>query len=216
MANNLDRRILLISGASLVLAGCGGLGLGPIDTDNVIYLLEPATKATPGGSASPPITWALAVDIPDAPDSLDTRRITLIKADSTMDYYAKAVWPDRMPLLVQTALVAGFEASGRVPQISRTQDALHADYQLSTDLRDCTAHYSVPDGAPKVTVNLVAQMSTAHGRKIMATFAASQSASASQNSTAAVVQAFNQALGAAVDQIVGWALSLPPPPPSTP
>jgi cholesterol transport system auxiliary component len=209
MANDLDRRLLLVSGAGLALAGCGGLGLGPTDTNDTIYVLAPAVPAMPGGQ---PAGWALAVDIPDASDSIDTRRIALIKADATLDYYANAQWPDRLPLLVQTALVAAFQASGRVPQVSRTQDALHADYALGTEIRDCTAHYSAPDGIPSVTVSLVAQMSTAHGRKIMASFTASQSAPASQNSTGAVAAAFNTAVGAAVQQIVGWALGLPPPP----
>ena len=148
-------------------------------------------------------TWALAVDIPDAADSIDTRRIALIKADDTMDYYANAQWPDRLPLLVQTALVAAFEASGRVPSVSRTQDALHADYELGAEIRDCAAHYSAgrrqSGGTPSVTVTIIAQMSTAHGRKIVANFTANQSAAASQNSTAAVVAALNTALGAAVD-----------------
>jgi ABC-type uncharacterized transport system auxiliary subunit len=54
-------------------------------------------------------------------------------------------------------------------------------------------------------------MSTAHGRLIVANFTASQSAPASQNTTAAVVQALNTVLGAAVEQIVAWALTLPAP-----
>lgn len=200
---------MLLSAASLALAGCGSLNLGPTDSNDTIYLLQPATQAAGTGQ---PATWALAVDIPNASDAIDSRRISLVKADSTLDYYANAVWPDRLTMLVQTALIAGFEASGRVPAVARTQDAIHADYELGTDIRDCSAHYSTPDGAPTVTVSIVAQMSTAHGRKIVANFTASQQATASQNSTAAVVAAFNTALGAAVQQIVGWAVALPAPP----
>jgi cholesterol transport system auxiliary component len=211
MANELpapDRRLVLLSASCLLLEGCGGLGLGPSETqaNATIYMLNPAIPA--GG---PPASWALAVDIPDASDAIDTRRIALIKADATMDYYANAVWPDRLPLLVQTALVAGFETSGRVPSVARTQDAVHADYELGTEIRDCAAHYSTPDGTPEVTVNLVAQMSTAHARKIVASLTVKQTAAASQNSIAAVVEAYNSALGAAATQIVNWAASLPLP-----
>ena len=70
-----------------------------------------------------------------------------------MDYYANAAWPDRLPLLVQTALVAAFEASGRVPSVSRTQDALHADYELGVEIRDCAAHYSSADDKGKPSGN---------------------------------------------------------------
>jgi cholesterol transport system auxiliary component len=213
MANDLpDRRFILFSAASVGLAGCGGQNLGPTDANDIIYVLQPATQAA---SSNQPASWALAVDIPGASDAIDSRRIALVKTDSTLDYYANAVWPDRLTMLVQTALIAGFEASGRVPAVARTQDAIHADYELGTDIRDCSAHYDTQDGAPTVTVNIVAQMSTAHGRKIVASFTARQQAGASQNSTAAVVAAFNTALGAAVQQIVGWAVALPPPPASS-
>ena len=205
-----DRRLVLVSLPAFALAGCGGLDFGPKDSNDTIYVLDPAAEA---GAAGSPLNWALAVDIPEASDALDTRRIALVKADATMDYYAGAVWPDRLSMLVQTALVAGFEASGRLPQVSRTQDGVHADYELGTDIRDCAAHYSAENGTPSVTVNIVAQMSTAHGRKIVAGFTARETTAARENSTAAAVAAFNTALGAAVTQVLNWALSLPPPVP---
>jgi cholesterol transport system auxiliary component len=222
MANNIliDRRLILLSASSFLLAGCGGLGLGPTDADQTIYVLQPALTPPPAGGS--PTSWALAIDVPNASDSIDSRRIALIKSDSTMDYYANASWPDRLPVLVQTALLAAFQASGRVPSVSRTQDALHADYELGVEIRDCAAHYSAgdekgkPSGNPNVTVTLIAQMSTAHGRLIVANFTATQKADASQNSTAAVVQALNTVLGAAVQQIVAWALTLPAPAASKP
>lgn len=215
-----SRRLVLLSASAFALAGCGGLGLGPSNPDEKIYVLQPALTTPPPGGM--PATWALAVDIPSAADSLDTRRIALMKSDATMDYYTNAQWPDRLTLVVQTALVAGFEASGRAPSVSRTQDALHADYELGVEIRDCAAHYDAaddkgnPNGNPTVMVNLIAQMSTAHGRLIVANFTASQKAAASQNSTGAVVQAMNVALGAAVEQIVAWALGLPAPAPEKP
>ena len=48
----------------------------------VIYVLQPATAAAAGGQ---PASWALAVDIPDASDALDTRRIALVKADKDFE-----------------------------------------------------------------------------------------------------------------------------------
>ncbi|HEX2759823.1 MAG TPA: ABC-type transport auxiliary lipoprotein family protein, partial [Rhizomicrobium sp.] len=138
------------------------------------------------------------------------------------DYYANAEFPDRLPVLVQTALVAGFESSGRVASVARTQDALHSDYELGVDVRDFAAHYDTadkdgrPGGLPKVTVSLVCQMATTHGRKIVANFSATQSAEASENSTGAVVKAMSTALGAAVQQIVSWALTMTAPAPDAP
>jgi cholesterol transport system auxiliary component len=165
--------------------------------------------------AQPPagakVDWALSIQIPAASDALDARRIALTHSDTVLDYYANAVWPDGLPRMVQTAVLSAFQDSGRIGAVAREQDALHADYNLSLDIRDFAAHYSSPDGAPRVTVNIVAQMATAHGRKVVATLNASQSADASANAVDAVVQAMDQALGAVIGQIIAWALAMPPP-----
>lgn len=223
MASNLllDRRAMLAGAASVTLAGCGGnmLGLGPTDANSTLYVLQPVFQPAPQGAM--PVNWALEVDIPNALDSIDGRRIALIKPDGTMDYYANAEFPDRVPILVQTALIAGFQSSGRVPSVARTQDALKSDYELGVEVRDFAAHYDTqdkdgrPGGVPKVTVSLICQMSTAHGRTIVANFSSTQTVDAGENSTGAVVKAMSSALGAAVQQIVSWALTMaaPPPPP---
>ena len=147
----LDRRFFLLAGSAVMLSGCGGLGLGPANPDETMYVLQPALATPPQGAT--PVSWALGVDIPDAEDSLDTRRIPLVNANQTMDYYANAQWPDRLPILVQTALIAAFQSSGRVPSVARTQDALHADYELGIEIRDCAAHYDSADKDGKPSGN---------------------------------------------------------------
>ena len=57
---------------------------GPTDANNTLYALEPAR--TPAAAGATPLDWALEVDLLDAEDSFDSRRIALIKADGTMDY----------------------------------------------------------------------------------------------------------------------------------
>ena len=156
--------------------------------------------------------WALAIVKPDASDSLDSERIALTKSDTQLDYYANAMWPDRLPALIQTELLAGFEASGRIDSVARDQDALHADYQLSTDIRDFEARYATPDGAPTVSITIIAHMAETHSRKIVANLTVNLTEPTSANNVDAVVQAFDAALAKAIAQIVPWALSLPPPP----
>jgi cholesterol transport system auxiliary component len=200
-----DRRFVLVGASALLLSACSGL-IGPPEAAT-IYVLKPA-PAQPQGVK---VDWALAIQIPSASDAMDAQRIALTRSDTTLDYYANAVWPDRLPLLVQTAVLAAFQDSGRIAAVAREQDALHADYELALDIRDFAAHYATPDGAPRVTITIVAQMATAHGRKVVANLTASQSADASANSVDAVVQAMDQALGAVINQITAWALALPAP-----
>ncbi|HVV26543.1 MAG TPA: ABC-type transport auxiliary lipoprotein family protein [Rhizomicrobium sp.] len=200
------RRLLLAGAPALVLPGCTGNLLGPPEA-GTIYTLHPAFAPAPGER----VDWALAVMQPDMPQSLDTDRIALIQADGTMDYYAKANYPDRLSAMVQRALLDGFEASGRIAQVAREQDALHADYNLIAEVKDFEAKYAAPDTAPQALAAITVKLVTARGRKVAGTFTTTQTANAQVNSVAAAAQALGQALGAAVSAIVGWTLAAPSP-----
>lgn len=202
------RRFLVLGGASLALAGCGNL-IGPPPA-SPIYVLD--AGATPVAAATK-TGWSLAIMRPGAPAALDSERIALVQPDAMMDYYADAVLPDRLPDLVQTALLEAFEKSGALSGVSRETDAMHADYDLFVDIRDFALHYSVRDGVPEAVVTLAARLATARGRAETASSTFTQRAPASANSVAAAVAALGQALGAAVRQIVPWAIAFPPPPP---
>ena len=199
-----DRRLFLLGASALALSACSGI-LGPPEAAPIYVLKAAAPAPAPGAK----VNWALAIEIPTASEALDAQRIALTHSDTTLDYYANATWPDSLPRMVQTAILSAFQDSGRLAAVAREQDALHADYELALDIRDFAAHYATPDGAPRVTITIVAQMATAHGRKVVANFTASQSAQASANAVDAVVQALDSALGAVVAQITQWALALP-------
>jgi cholesterol transport system auxiliary component len=202
------RRIFLIGAAALSLSACGGNLLGPPDA-GAIYPVRPTFTAPASGM---PVNWSLAILRPTVPGGLDSDRIALLQPDGSMDYYAKASLPDRAPNIIQSALLEGFESSQRIAAVAREQDALHADYNLVVEVKDFEAKYATPDGIPQAVVVMSAKLVTFHGRRIVATFIASQSVSATANSAGAAAQALSQALGNGVTQIVGWALAAPPPP----
>lgn len=201
-----DRRLFLIAASSLTLAACGSI-LGPPDAPQM-YALRPAPQPAQPGEK---VGWALSILKPDASSNLDSSRIALARNSTQLDYYANAAWPDRLPDIVQTALLAGFEASGRIDAVSRDADALHADYQLSTDLRDFEARYAVPDGVPTVAVTIIAHMAETRSRRIVSNLTVTLNEPAAANSVEAVVRAFDTALAKAIAQITQWALALPPP-----
>jgi cholesterol transport system auxiliary component len=202
------RLVLTAASSSLLLSACGGnmLGLGPPEAGT----LYPVRPTFPAGSGEK-VGWALAILRPDVAPGLDSERIALSQPDGSMDFYAKAVFADRVPVLVQQALMDGFEASGRIDAVAPEQAALHADYNLVTEIKDFSAHYAQADGVPRVTVSLTAKLTTAHGRAIVASFSSNQTSNAAANSAGAVAQALQQGLGAAVTQIVVWALTAPMP-----
>jgi cholesterol transport system auxiliary component len=207
----MKRRLFLIGASGLVVSGCGGnlLGLGPPE-GGTVYTVLPKFQAAQAG-AGPKVSWALSVLRPTAAPGLDNDRIALTQPDGSMDFYAKATYPDRMPPLVQQALLNGFEASGRIDAVAREEDALHADYNLVIEIKDFAAHYAVADGIPNVTVALTVKLTTAHGRAIVGSFASVQNGTAAANSALAVTEALEQALSRAVTEIVNWALTAPMP-----
>jgi len=204
----MQRRFFLVAASTLAVGGCGGnvLGLGPPEP-GAIYPVRPAFPAGSGAK----VAWALAILRPDVMPGLDSDRIALIQPDGSMDYYAKANYPDRLPAMVQQALLDAFESSGRIDAVAPEQAALHAEYNLISEIKDFGAHYAQADGIPQVKVNLTAKLVTAHGRAIVSSLSSNQSLTASANSAGAVAQALQQALGAAVTEIVNWALAAPMP-----
>src|SRR5258708_39677878 len=102
----IKRRLFLAGLSSLTLAGCGvDKLLGPPEA-GALYPVRPAFPQSSGEK----VGWALSVLRPDVAPGLDSDRITLMQADRSMDFYAKANYPDRLPPIVQRALMDGFEA----------------------------------------------------------------------------------------------------------
>jgi cholesterol transport system auxiliary component len=209
----LARRLFLIGISSAALSACGGNLLGPPEA-GPIYMVTPKFPPAPAGATK--VKWALAILHPDTPGGLDTDRIALTQPDGTMDYYANATYPDRLPAIVQHALLDGFEASGRIDAVAREQDALHVDYNLAVEIKDFAAHYSQKDGIPGVSVSITVKLITAHGRDIVGSFSTTQAGTASVNSAGAAAQALQQALAVVVTQIVNWTLTAPVPVPQQP
>src|ERR1700712_1522691 len=194
----IQRRLFLIGASALGLSACGKDLIGPPEA-SPIYVVRPQFPVAPAGAAK--VSWALSILHPEMSGALDSERIALFQPDGSMDYFAKANYPDRLAPIVQHALLDGFEASGRIDAVATEGAALHADYDLAVDVKDFAAHYSQPDGVPSVTVSITVKLATAHGRAIVGSFSTIQTGSASVNSALAAAQALQQALGAAVKAI---------------
>ncbi|MDE2133783.1 MAG: membrane integrity-associated transporter subunit PqiC [Alphaproteobacteria bacterium] len=202
----LSRRLLLAGAGGFALASCGDL-IGPPQAPK-LYVLKPALPpAAPGAK----IKWALSIALPNASAGLDTDRIAILRPPSGMDYYADAAWPDRLPGLVQDALLLAFEESRRIGAVARDSEAAHSDYILSLDLRDFEARYDQPDGVPVAVVRIGATLIAARKRDIAGHLDAAEEAPASRNSVAAAVAALDEALARALAKIVDWTLAVPKP-----
>jgi cholesterol transport system auxiliary component len=201
------RSLLAIGGATLTLAACSLQNvIGPPEAPQ-IYVLH-ATLPNLGG---PKVAWALAVDRPETANNLDIERIAISRSANTQDYYANAVWTDKVPNLVQGALVEAFEKSGRIDQVTSDTGAVRTDYRLQTEIREFEARYNQPDGAPTAVVRIAARLVVRDRHAIVLTTVVERETPATQNSVDAAVNAFNRSSGEAIAQIVNWTLSAPSP-----
>jgi cholesterol transport system auxiliary component len=203
------RRGILLGGAALTLAGCGGGGLiGPPSPAPQIYVLHPEFGLI---ADAPTVGWQLVVASPVAPASFDTDRITLERAPNIMDYYAHSQWPDQLPVMVQSLLVEAFEKSGKIRAVGRETDSIRADYILETEIRDFEAFYAVADTPPNIRVNITAKLLAALSHELVGTTQSVRQAQAAANDMTNITAAFAQAAGAAIGEIVAWSLHAPPP-----
>ncbi len=200
----LSRRHVL--GAAACLAPLAGCSLLFPPSAPQLYRLTPRTA---GASHGPPVRLQLVVDVPVAPESLDTDRIALTRNRTTLDYFAGTVWTDRAPLLLQGLLVEAFENSGRIVAVGRDTSGLNPDYLLETELREFDARYmGSGEQVPTVVVSLFVELVKMPDRKVIGSMLAAEQAPAARNDVGSVVEAFDAAAGEVVTKVVNWTLGV--------
>jgi len=187
------------SAMALALASCASLLGGSPAPQR--YRVTPQ-RSFPPNLPHPPVQ--LLVDVPLAPAGLDTARIALSRSAVSIDYFADSEWTARVPLLVQTALLESFENSKAITAIDRESVGLRADFVLQTEIRHFEALYDSPDGPPTIWVSISVRLVYPAGREIVAQASFERHEPASANEIPPIVLAFDEALGAVMEQIVVW------------
>lgn len=205
MTITLHRRALIAAASGLVVAGCADI-VGPPPSPK-LYVLDPKFTAVPNGATSgAPVPWALSVQTPDSTAGLDSERIVIARPPAGLDFYANTAWADRVPVLVQTALVEAFEHSGRIASVARDNAGTRADLILNTDLRSFEARFDSGEGAPLGVVRLGVRLIAAHSRRIVGTTEITKEVRASANTVDAGVAAITAAFSSALAELVPWVL----------
>src|SRR5215472_10074938 len=203
LAGRFSRR-LFPSLVPFVLAGCSAV-FGASSPAR-LYRLTP-TSAFPG--KLPHRSVQLLIDVPLAPAGLDTSRIALSRSAISIDYFADSEWADRVPLLVQTALVQSFDNSKAVNAIDRESASLRADFLLNPEISHFEAVYDSPNGAPEAWVSINLRLVNPAGRDIVAQASFDHRQRASANEMPAIIWAFDEALGEVMQKIVVWTVTNP-------
>jgi cholesterol transport system auxiliary component len=195
----------LVTGLLLTgLAGCSGWFGGSAPAH--LYRVTPASTYPPN---LPHRSVQLLIDLPLAPAGLDTSRIALSRSAISIDYFADSEWADRVPLLVQTALVQSFDNSKAVNAIDRESASLRADFLLNPEISHFEAVYDSPNGAPEAWVSINVRLVNPAGRGIVAQASFEHRRRASANNMPAIISAFDDALGEVMKAIVVWTVTNP-------
>jgi cholesterol transport system auxiliary component len=155
------------------------------------------------------VAQQLLVDVPFAPAQIDTTRVALSRSPTTIDYFANAAWGDRAPLMVQALLIESFETTRKIVGVSRDEAGLRADYILMPELRRFEAIYApsgVVDAPPTVFAQLLVRLVRMPDRTIVGETVAERRETAARNSMEIIVEAYNDALGGVMKDIVTWTL----------
>ena len=151
----------------------------------------------------PVVDWQLVLETPLANAGINTTRIGLQRTPTQIEYYARANWSDRAPLMVQTLMIESFENSGRIIAVGRDVVGLRADFILKSELREFQAEYF--NGAtPRAHVLLTARLVQMPRRAIVGSHSFEQSVAATEDSMPAIIAAFDDALGKVLRRLVEW------------
>lgn len=205
-------RLTASAAVAIALAGCQAISaLDSAAEPTELYTVTP--KSTFDRDLQP-VFWQLAVEVPVAAASLNTGRIALQMTPTSTDYYSKAAWTDRAPLMVQTRIVDSFENTRKIVAVARESIGLRANYVLQPDLRNFEAMYFYGQ-PPIVKVRIITKLVRMPDRQIIGVASFERCVRARSDKVPKVVEAFDQALGSVIKRLVSWTLRTPPPrPPS--
>lgn len=128
MSKSFSRRSFTLSVALVAFAGLAGCSS---TTRNDTFDLTASVR----GEGPSVKGRQLLIPEPTALKALDSDSILVRLSDTEIQYLSGAQWSDRLPRMVQSKLVEGFENSGRLGGVGKPGQGLAIDYQLVSDIR---------------------------------------------------------------------------------
>jgi cholesterol transport system auxiliary component len=191
----------LAIGAAL-LAALAGCGIVPKKEPLSLYAPEAHVQAD---ASWPSVRWQLQIPRPHASELLDSPRIVVRPADGELQVYHGAVWAEPPPDLLQDAVLRAFEDSGRIAGVARRGSGIAGDYELVLDLRRFDSDYA-GGTTPSADIELVAKLIANRTNIVVATRTLRQKVPARTTAVGDVSRAFEGALTATIQELVGWTL----------
>lgn len=190
--------LITLGAVALLLAGCGSLGGPKVD----VTVFAPATPVQTD-PAWPQADWTLSVGVQAANPLLDSPRIAVRPSANQVQTYKGARWANNPPDLLETALMQGFEDSGRIASVSRLGGSGRGDLGLIIEVRAFETVYR--DGGPEAVVEVQARLLQIRaGQVVSKRFR--QTVPGAGADIESMVDAFGRAMSALSTDVVGWTL----------
>ena len=182
----------------LMCAACTS-GLHSSVAASQVYVLRAADAPAVTTPAAPPGA-TLQVARPIAAPGLESDHIVIVEPEHRMSFYAHSQWAAAVPALVETVVVARLRSAGSWAAVNDSESAFHSEYYLQIGIRRFEAEYTT-QAVPTARVSFDCAIGRRASRELVANFTAEGAAVASVNRVGAVVDAFEQALNAALGQL---------------
>ncbi len=183
--------------ALALLSGCGSL-LGSRESAPVTYVLRPAVAAVAVPATG---TKSLQVQRVVVAPGYARDEILRTEPDRRLGQYASSRWPDELPAVVERLAVDAARGSGAWSVVHDAAAPLPATELLRLTVRRFDAEYTVEGRAPTVRVVIDATVSRRSDRALLSAFTVETSAQAADDRMSAIVAAFDEAAGVAMERI---------------
>jgi cholesterol transport system auxiliary component len=149
------------------------------------------------------LTVSIAIDTPVSEESLNTQRIAVTPSPYQRDYLADGQWPDRLPKILQGALLTSLGQRWGATHLSRVSDGLLATYILRLEIQDFSVHPLDQERA-EVHMKLLFKVIDFKNRRVLAAHPFSQKTPVSSYTMIGIVEAFNKGFQALLEQASPW------------
>jgi cholesterol transport system auxiliary component len=187
----------LVMVALLASSGCSSL-LPSSGAAPVTYVLRPAVvaQATAAAPASSLQVQRVAVAPGYARDE-----VLLTQPDRRLDVYAASRWPDTLPVVMERLVVDALRQRGAWSVVHDAAAPFAADRLLRVTVRRFDAEYASVGQPPTVRVVMDATLARRGDRTVVSSFTVEAAQAASADRMSAIVAAFEQATGEALDRL---------------
>ncbi len=191
---------------ALTLAGCSALSTLTDATTplEAFELRVPADMPQVRSS----VRRDLVIETPAAGGALDTDRIMIRPGPLQAQYLPGARWTDTAPVMLQNLMLRAFEDTNALRYVGRRPLGGTGDYVLISELTDFQAELDATGQGVTTRLRMTVRLVREADASIIGSRTIQTVAQAASTDTLAVVQSFDQATAAALQDLTGWALGL--------